>query len=72
MEKHSILGLKNEFEIAVVNEPPVFEPSKFQCTVSSRNAAILSFLAPSSMRLNSYKNLLQSRQVSKGGWGLFL
>ena len=24
-------GLKNEFEAAVVNEPSVFEPSKFQC-----------------------------------------
>ena len=25
-------GLKNEFEIAVVNEPSVFEPLKFYCT----------------------------------------
>ena len=25
-------GLKNEFEAAVVNEPSVFEPSKFYCT----------------------------------------
>ena len=25
-------GLKNEFEIAVVNEPSVFEPLKFCCT----------------------------------------
>ena len=25
------LGLKNEFEIAVVNEPSVFEPLKFYC-----------------------------------------
>ena len=25
------LGLKNEFETAVVNEPSVFEPSKFYC-----------------------------------------
>ena len=24
-------GLKNEFETAVVNEPSVFEPSKFDC-----------------------------------------
>ena len=24
-------GLKNEFEIAVVNEPSVFEPPKFYC-----------------------------------------
>ena len=24
-------GLKNEFETAVVNEPPVFEPLKFYC-----------------------------------------
>ena len=25
-------GLKNEFETAVVNEPPVFEPLKFYCS----------------------------------------
>ena len=25
------MGLKNEFEIAVVNEPSVFEPLKFYC-----------------------------------------
>ena len=25
-------GLKNEFETAMVNEPSVFEPSKFYCT----------------------------------------
>ena len=25
-------GLKNEFEKALVNEPPVFEPLKFYCT----------------------------------------
>ena len=29
-------GLKNEFETAVVNEPSVFEPSKFYCTIKSR------------------------------------
>ena len=26
------MGLKNEFETAVVNEPSVFEPLKFYCT----------------------------------------
>ena len=26
-------GLKNEFEIAVVNESSVFEPSKVKCTM---------------------------------------
>ena len=26
-------GLKNEFEIAVVNEPSVFEPLKFYCSL---------------------------------------
>ena len=26
-------GLKNEFETAVVNEPSVFEPLKFYCSV---------------------------------------
>ena len=27
------MGLKNEFETAVVNEPLVFEPLRFYCTV---------------------------------------
>ena len=30
-------GLKNEFEIAVVNEPSVFEPLKFCCSQDSKN-----------------------------------
>ena len=30
------LGLKNEFEIAVVNKPPVFEPLTFYCTSSCK------------------------------------
>ena len=29
------MGLKNEFEIAVVNEPSVFEPLKFYCTLDN-------------------------------------
>ena len=28
-------GLKNEFETAVVNEPSVFEPLKFYCSIKS-------------------------------------
>ena len=28
-------GLKNEFEVAVVNEPSVFEPLKFYCIYAS-------------------------------------
>ena len=28
-------GLKNEFETANVNEPPVFEPLKFYCTFTN-------------------------------------
>ena len=32
-------GLKNEFEIAVVNEPSVFEPLKFYCRWQ-RNAEV--------------------------------
>ena len=28
-----LLGVKNEFEIAVVNEPSVFEPLKFYCMI---------------------------------------
>ena len=27
-----VRGVKNEFELAVVNEPSVFEPLKFYCT----------------------------------------
>ena len=34
-------GLMNEFETAVVNEPPVFEPLKFHCTCSFRSIFIL-------------------------------
>ena len=30
-------GLKKEFETAVVNEPSVFEPSKFYCIVAFIN-----------------------------------
>ena len=33
------LGPKNEFETAVVNEPPVFEPLKFYC-ISKRSYLI--------------------------------
>ena len=34
-------GLKNEFEIAVVNEPSVVEPLKFYCRIlSSENMSI--------------------------------
>ena len=39
------MGLKNEFEAAVVNEPSVFEPLKFYCkytkTLGSRSLIIL-------------------------------
>ena len=28
-------GLRNEFEIAVVNEPSVFDPLKFYCILNS-------------------------------------
>ena len=33
-------GHKNEFETAVVNEPSVFEPSKFYCTLRKCNEQI--------------------------------
>ena len=29
--RKNFLGLKNEFELAIVNEPSVFEPSRFDC-----------------------------------------
>ena len=30
-------GLKNEFELAVINEPSVFEPLKFYCNNNNNN-----------------------------------
>ena len=33
--KSAAKGLKNEFETAVVNEPSVFEPLKFNCTTQT-------------------------------------
>ena len=39
------LGFKNEFEIAVVNEPSVFEPLKFYCrTVEMRHTCLTPLL----------------------------
>ena len=38
-------GLKNEFETAVVNEPPVFEPLKFYC--SSDLSPIFNYISTS-------------------------
>ena len=32
-------GLKNEFEIAVVNEPPAFEPLKFYCSQKNNDGS---------------------------------
>ena len=32
--KSAAMGLKNEFETAVVNEPSVFEPLNFDCSFS--------------------------------------
>ena len=39
------LGIKNEFEIVVVNEPSVFEPLTFYCTL------------PLAFELNTFRNL---------------
>ena len=48
------LELKNEFETAVLNEPPVFEPLKFCCTfdVNRFNQAMTHFI---SVRLTSFE-----------------
>ena len=35
------MGLKNEFEIAVVNEPSVFEPLKFYCMAMHKGIFIM-------------------------------
>ena len=34
-------GLKNEFELAMVNEPSMFEPSRFDCSLMYRLISIL-------------------------------
>ena len=34
-------GLENEFEVAVVNEPSLFKPLKFYCTIRSRDMQLL-------------------------------
>ena len=36
-------GLQNEFETAVVNEPSVFEPLKFYCTLNNNFLVSLDF-----------------------------
>ena len=37
-------GLKNEFEIAMVNEPSVFEPLKFYCSLKLNHSLKLTYL----------------------------
>ena len=37
-------GLKNEFETAVVNEPPVLESLKFYCFQENGNAYLLTMI----------------------------
>ena len=39
-------GLKNEFDIAVVNEPSVFEPLKFYCMTLWNNLSFLKTFMP--------------------------
>ena len=39
-------GPKNEFEPAVVNEPSVFEPLKFYCTLFSAESKISRTVSP--------------------------
>ena len=47
-------GFKNEFKIAVVNEPSVFEPSTFYCKrteLSPRHKAVNCIKAPLFLKL---------------------
>ena len=44
-------GLKNEFETAVVNEPSVFEPLKFYCTLAVANLLLFRLLIILSLSL---------------------
>ena len=46
-------GLKNEFETSVVNEPSVFEPLKFYCTLIL-HIKILSTETSDSFKQNDY------------------
>ena len=39
-------GLKNEFETAVVNEPPVFEPLKFYCSLNKMIQLLVRIRSP--------------------------
>ena len=59
-------GLKNEFEIAVVNEPSVFEPLKFYCIFLVKRIRCLAILAILNI-LNfccfSLKSFLQLREL---------
>ena len=40
MENNSSKGLNNEFEIAEVNEPSVFEPLKFYCNCFGKTTEV--------------------------------
>ena len=49
------MGLKNEFETAVVNEPSVFEPLKFYLSLKY-TSVVRSTLSSNSRLASAYKN----------------
>ena len=48
------MGLKNEFETAIVNEPSVFEPLKFYCTLLKIRLHCIYCLNASEAELNFF------------------
>ena len=60
-------GLKNEFEIAMVNEPSVFEPLKFYCIPTQHSDFFQAF--PSSFFSLKKKNIFHCRSPDKIGNG---
>ena len=44
-------GLKNEFKSAVVDEPSVFEPLKFYCTLLLSRLSVIFLFLPSTKRV---------------------
>ena len=57
----SYLGLKNKFEIAVINEPSVFEPLKFYCIYPQISAP--NHFRPDEMPLFSIHRLTEQQYM---------
>ena len=73
-------GLENEYETAVVNEPSVFEPLKFYCSMSCYNNRIFkttfgyeSYLSKVPFKYRKYLIKIRTRNhnlpIETGRWG---